>query len=149
MSEINTAQSALTAANKKISAADHNRVRVATVTMPAAWTAAVGDTAGAGHVLPSGSRILDVRVASSGGAAGAPRSVGIRSKTVAGQSGADALVANHPLSAAGNVSATSGTTVAVGTADVTTFDGEIFLTFAGAAPQANQQIRVMVAYIAP
>lgn len=149
MAEINTLQAANRAAGIKGPAGDHNGVRVAVVTMPAAWTAANGDTAATGIILPAGARPMFPRVSCAAGAASSTMSVGLRNAKTGAVLSATALVDAQAITSATNALAVSGTAIRNGANYTVPVDAEIYLTFGGANPTANQAIRVEVPYVAP
>ena len=150
MAEVNSLQAANAAAGTKNRAADHNRLRALVVTMAASWTAANGDTAATKQMLPPNCRVVQADVACAAGAASSTLSVGLRDAKDGANPDADALVNAQSIATAANVRNVSGALMLNG-ADGLTPDreSEVFLTFGGANPTANQDLRVTIWYIAP
>src|SRR4051812_43117029 len=152
MAELNTATRTKVAqtAGVKAPAASHNRVRVAVIETPAAWTAANGDTAGTSLVLLQGSRLLcPVTLSNGTGAASSTVSVGIRDNLTKVAIDATAVLAATAITTAATAQVNTGTKLTAGQFYVMPQDVELYLTFGGAAPTANQAIRVEVSYVAP
>lgn len=150
MAEINSAQAANVAAFTKNNAADHNKVRALTITMPAAWTASNGDTVATKQILPPGARVLSVRVSHGTGASSSTLSVGIRKATDGTSADADALVNALAITTAAFAEVHTGALLLTGqSALMPDYETEVFLTFGGANPQANQAIRIMIEYVSP
>lgn len=149
MAEVNSKQAANKAANKRNHPADHNRVRCLVISTPDAWTAADGDTMATGQALPPGARPIAVKVACAAGAASSTVSVGHRKLSDASGAVAASL-GSQAINAAGTFTVTNGTLMANGADAVTPdYEVEVFLTFGGANPTANQDIRVELLYVAP
>ncbi|ANA34465.1 hypothetical protein [Ralstonia mannitolilytica] len=149
MAEIASRQSTNVAANKKVMPTDaHGRRRSIIITTPATFTAALNDTMGSGAVIPAGARFTaDSWVSCAAGAASSTLSIGIRDPKTQEAIDATAIASGVAISSAGNLAANNGTKVAAGIEYVTTQPVEVYLTFTGATPQANQAIRVEVEYI--
>lgn len=137
-------------AGQKASGGSHNRVRELIIDTPAAWSAANGDTAGTELYIPMGGRLCAPVVLSNGaGAASSTISVGIRDARTKVAIDATAILAATAITSAGTQTLTTGTKVTGGQYYVMPQDVEVFLTFGGAAPQANQAIRIEIGYVAP
>lgn len=149
MAEINSLQAANVAAGTKNRSGDHNRVRALVVTMPAAWTASNGDTVATKQYLPPNARVIRVQASNAAGASSSTLSVGLRDRD-GGNADPDALVNALAITSAATADIVTGATLLNG-ADALTpnRDTEVYLTFGGANPQANQALRVVIEYIAP
>jgi hypothetical protein len=149
MAEVNVTRTRLSQiAGSKSPAGSLNRVRVAVLTMAAAYLApANGDTAGTGIVLPKGSRLLAPFVSNAAGNASSTLSVGIRNPVTKVAIDATAAVNALAISSAGAAYVATGTKVINGQDYVLDQDAELYLTFGGAAGLANQQIRVEVPFV--
>jgi hypothetical protein len=138
------------AAGRKVDPTAQNRVREAVITTAATWSAANGDTAGTGIVLAKGSRLVCGVIASFGtGAASSTLSVGIRDAVTKVAVDATAIVNALAITTAATAQVNTGTKLVTGQDYTLPQDCELFLTFGGATPTANQAIRVEVPYIAP
>lgn len=138
------------ASGKKVDPTAQNRSRFAVITTAATWSAANGDTAGTGIVLLKGSRLIcDVVASFAAGAASSTLSVGLRDANTKVAVDATAIINALAITTAATSQVNTGTKLITGQDYVLPQDCEIFLTFGGAAPTANQAIRVEVPYIAP
>ena len=149
MAEINSLQAANRAAGVANRAGDHGNLRVAVVSMPAAWSAANGDTVATGVVLPAGARPRFPNVSTAAGAASSTLSVGLRNARTGVVLSATALVDAQAITSAANAMVVTGSAIRNGADYVLPVDAEVYLTFGGANPTANQAIRVEVPYLAP
>jgi hypothetical protein len=138
-------------AGRKSAAAVQNRVRVAVIQTVAAYTApAQNDTIGTGLILPQGSRLLlPVTLSNGAGTASSTLAVGIRDPITKVAISADAAMAATSIAAAATAQINTGTKCITGQEYLLTQDAELYLTVAGAAGLANQQIRVEVPYLSP
>lgn len=148
MAEIVSRQAAKIAAGTKMAPAEaYGKQRVVVLTTPATHAAALNDTIGSGITLPVGTRILASSfVSCAAGAASSTLSIGLRdpvSKTAIASAGIASGVAL--TTASSRLEANTGTLIANGAEYVTTAVSEIYATFTGAAPTANQQVRIEVA----
>ncbi|MFT3720412.1 hypothetical protein [Pseudorhodoferax sp.] len=149
MAEINARGAAEIAAGRKVLFDSDGKSGTAVVEMPAVHAAANGDTAGSGIVLPKGTRFLcPVTVSCAAGTASATLSVGLRNPRTKAAIDAAALVSAASISAAATAQVNTGTKLIGGQRYVLDQDAEIYLTFGGATPPANQAVRVEVGYIA-
>ena len=138
------------AAGKKVDPTAQNRSRFAVISTPATWSASNGDTAGTGIVLAKGSRLIcDVVASFATGAASSTLSVGLRDATTKVAVDATAIINALAITTAATSQVNTGTKLVSGLDYTLPQDCEIFLTFGGAAPAANQAIRIEVPYIAP
>jgi len=149
MAEVNSKQAANKAANKRNRSADYNPVRCLVITTPDAWTAADGDTMATGQKLPPEARPIGVKVGCAAGAASSTVSVGHR-KLSDGSGAVAASLGSQAINAAGTFDVDNGTLMANGADAVTPdYEVEVFLTFGGANPTANQDLRIEVLFVAP
>jgi hypothetical protein len=145
-----TKTSVAIAAGRKVDPTAQNRSRFAVITTAPAWTAANGDTAGTGITLLKGSRLIcDVVASFAAGAASSTLSVGLRDAVTKVAVDATAIVNALAITAAATSQVNTGTKMVNGQDYVLPQDCEIYLTFGGAAPTANQAIRLEIPYIAP
>ena len=107
-------------------------------------------TGGTAIQIPGGSRILAPVTLSNGtGAASSTISVGLRNSITKVASDATAILAATSLTTAGTAQFNTGTKVTAGQFYTTTEPSEVFLTFGGATPTANQAIRVEFSFVSP
>lgn len=138
------------AAGRKTEPTAHNRVREVIIDTPAVWSAANGDTFGTGIVLPKGSRILAGPTLSNGaGAASSTLSFGLRDPITKTAIDATAIANATAITTAACAQVNTGTKFTAGQYYVLPQDAEIYGTFGGAAPTANQAIRLELAYVQP
>lgn len=138
------------AAGRKTDPTANNRSRKAVITTAATWSAANGDTFGTGIVLVKGTRLSgDVLASFATGAASSTLSIGIRDAVTKVAVDATAIINALAITTAATAGVNTGTKVINGQDYVLPQDCEIFGTFGGANPTANQAIRVEVPYIAP
>lgn len=149
MSEVNSYQAAEIAAGRKLAPATHNRLRCAYFRTPTTHAIANGDTMGSGITLPAGARIVRVRESHGAGAASSTVDVGVRNPTTKVAIVADAIVKALALTSAGVSDPVTGTKILGGADYVLPSDAELYATFGGATPTANQQVAFWVDYIAP
>lgn len=149
MSEVNSYQAAEIAAGRKLAPAAHNRLRCAYFRTPTTHAIANGDTMGSGITLPAGARIVRVRESHGAGAASSTVDVGVRNPTTKVAIVADAIVKALALTSAGVSDPVTGTKILGGADYVLPSDAELYATFGGATPTANQQVAFWVDYIAP
>lgn len=152
MAEVNVTRTKLAqVAGTKSPASAHNRLRMAVVTMAAAYAApAQNDTAGTGIILAKGTRLVNgVSLSNGAGTTSSTLSVGLRNPVTLVAIDATAIVNAAAITAAANAAVATGTKLVTGQDYVLLEDAEIYLTFSGAAGAANQQIRVEVPYVAP
>lgn len=138
-------------AGTKAPAAAHNRVRMAVVTMAAAYAQpAQNDTAATGIVLMKGTRLGGLPLVSNGaGTASSTLSIGLRNPVTKVAIDATAIVNALAINAAQISQPATGTKLITGQDYVLDQDAEIYLTFGGAAGLANQQIAAYIPYVAP
>lgn len=148
MAEQNSRQSAKTIAGTKLQVNEYGRLRVAVIQMPATSAFANGDTMG-GVIVPAGSRFTAGSLASiAAGAASSTVSIGIRDPLTKVAIDATAIANAVSLTtAAAGLALNNGTKLTGGADYVTTQDVEVYLTFGGAAPSANQQGRFEIEYV--
>ncbi|HEY0878989.1 MAG TPA: hypothetical protein VGE10_11120 [Zeimonas sp.] len=149
MAEVNSYQAAELAAGRKLAPATHNRLRTAYFRTPTTHAIANGDTMGSGLTLPAGARIVRVRESHGAGAASSTVDVGVRNPTTKVAIVADAIVKALALTSAGVSDPVTGTKILGGADYVLPSDAELYATFGGATPTANQQVAFWVDYIAP
>lgn len=150
MAEINALQAANVAAGTKNRSVDDNRKRTLTINMPATWSASQNDTAATKQKLPAGCRVSAVRVSHGTGASSSTLSVGIRNFATGADADADALVNALAITTAAFVEVHTGALLVTGQSGVMPdVDQEVYLTFGGANPTANQAIRVEIDYVTP
>lgn len=138
------------AAGRKTDPTAQNRSRFAVITTPAAWSAANGDTFATGIVLAKGTRLIcDVVASFAAGAASSTLSIGLRDANTKVAVDATAIINALAITTAATSQVNTGTKLINGQDYVLPQDCEIYGTFGGATPQANQAIRVEVPYIAP
>jgi hypothetical protein len=138
-------------AGRKSPAAVQNRLRVAVIQTVAAYTApAQNDTIGTGLIIPQGARfLLPITLSNGAGTASSTLAVGIRDPITKVAISADAVMAATAIASAATAQVNTGTKCITGQEYFTTQDVELYLTVAGAAGLANQQIRVEVPYLSP
>jgi hypothetical protein len=151
MAEINVTRTKVAqAAATKTSGGSFNRARVQFVDMAVAWSAAINDTAGTALVLPKGARLRGaVRLSTGAGNASATLSIGLRDASTKVAIDATALVNAASIATAQEQSLATGTKLTGGQFYVLPQDCEVYLTFGGAVPLANQLIRVELEFVAP
>jgi hypothetical protein len=152
MAELNTATRTkiAQAAGLKAAPSAMNPERRIFIDTPAVWSAANGDTAGTAMVIPAGSRLVPgVSLSTAAGAASSTMSIGLRDANTLVVIDATAVMAATSLTAAQNASVFTGTKSTNGQYYTLPVDCELFLTFAGAAPTANQAVSAMVGFISP
>lgn len=138
------------AAGRKTEPTAHNRARYMIIDTPATWSAANGDTFGTGMILPKGSRILaGPTLSNAAGAASSTVSWGLRDPVTKTAVDATAITAATAITTAACAQVNTGTKMTAGQYYVLPQDCEIFGTFGGANPTANQAIRLEVAYLQP
>jgi len=135
------------AAGRRTHPTAQNRVRVAVIDSASVYTAANADTFATGLVLPKGSRLLaPVTLSNAAGAASSTLSLGLRNALTKEVIDATAIIAAAALTSAQQVQLNTGTKMINGQYYVLPVDCEIFGTFGGATPTANQAFRVEVSY---
>lgn len=150
MAELNTVTRTKIAqvAGVKSSSGSFNKSRTQYIDTAVAWTAANGDTFGTALVLPQGTRFHgSVRISSAAGAAGSTVSLGLRNAVNGTVIDATALVNGASIATAQEQAVSTGTKLINGQFFTLPADCEIFGTFGGAAPQANQAIRIEVTFV--
>lgn len=150
MAEVNVTRTKLSqVAGSKAPAGSFNRVRMAVITMAAAYAApAQNDTAGTELVLPQGARLVGpITVSNGAGTASSTLSVGIRDAITKVAVDATAIVNAVAINAAATAQVNTGTKLITGQDYLLPQDCELYLTFGGAAGAANQQIRVEVPFV--
>lgn len=153
MPEINSRQVTTLAGNAsgpgKVRPSDsYGRKRVVIIETPAVHAAALNDTIGSGFRLPAGARLLSsskVNVLGAG-AASSTLSIGTRNFDTKVAVDATAVASAVALTTAARVDANNGT--GLGNGALTVAGLELYATFTGATPTANQQIRVEVELVA-
>ena len=132
----------------KMAVTDNLGVRRAlTLTSPAVFAAAVGDVL-VGPTLPKGSRLLlGSALSCAAGASGSTCDVGLRVKVTGEVLDQTAIATGVPLGVAAVTALTNGSKVAGGIEYLTPHECEVIVTFTGAAPAANQAIRVGLEYV--
>lgn len=150
MAEVNSLQAANVAAKTKNRSGDHNRLRSAVITMPATWSASNGDTVATKQVLPPQARVVDVVVSNGTGAASSTVSVGYRKAKDGTSAVAAGLASAVAITTAATARPVNGTLIQNGLDGLMpAYETELYLTFGGANPTANQALKVIVTYIAP
>jgi hypothetical protein len=138
------------ASGQKTKPTAQNRVRVAIIDTPAAYTAANGDTFGTGLVLAKGSRVLAGAILSNNtNAASVTLALGLRDATTKVAVDATAIMAATAITTAATAPIYTGTKVTAGQYYELPQDCEIYGTLAGATPNANVAIRAEIEYVAP
>ncbi len=137
-------------AGRKATPSELNRVRAAIVESAATYTAANGDTFATHLVIPAGSRIMGAVLASFGtGTASATISLGIRDAITKVAVDATAIVNALAVTTAATSWVHTGTKIITGQYYLMPQDVEIYGTFAGATPTANQAFRFEVLWVSP
>jgi hypothetical protein len=152
MADLNTATRTQVAqtAGVKSHPASFNRVRELIIDTPAVWSAANGDTAGTSLVIPAGSRLRSsVIVSSAAGNASSTISVGLRDATTKVAIDATAIASGVSIAGAATAGFITGTKTSNGQYYVLPVDAEVYLTFGGATPLANQPIRIEMSFVSP
>lgn len=152
MAELNTVTRTKVAqvAGVKTSGGSFNRDRTQYIDTPAAWSAANGDTFGTGLVIPQGARLRGgVRLSCAVGTGSTTLSLGIRDANTKVAIDATAVLAAASIATAQDVVLSTGTKITGGQYYVMPQDVEIYGTFGGATPLANQAIRIEVSFVAP
>lgn len=124
------------------------RVRSVIIETPATHAAALNDTIGSGVSIPAGARFLGLGAVQviGAGAASSTLSIGLRNPDTKVAIDAGAIATGVALTTAGRIPAVNGTYVnANGT--VSAASAEVYATFTGANPTANQQIRAEVFFV--
>lgn len=151
MAEINSTQKALRLQTPpaKISAVDNGNVKVATGTLPAAWSGAQNDTIAFGIFIPKGARILRTsRLTCGAFGASVTLDVGIR-KLDGTVIDADGLSPNVNVATAANKDLNNGAIFSTPAGPIMTDDVEVYGTIEGGTPTANTACEVEVYYMAP
>ena len=133
----------------KTAPTDHGKLMVAVATKLQAADPALNDTFATGIVLPKGSRLLRTgKLAHGAFGAGSTLDVGLR--------GTDGTVIDADgIAAALNTAATNVRDLSTGAffqtaaGTLLTQDAEVYCTFTGADPAANQPLEIEIHYIAP
>lgn len=149
MAEVNSFQAAEIAAGRKVVAATQNNVRALYIRTPTNHAFQNGDTMGSGLVLPPGTRALIPTVSCGAGTASSTISVGLRNPKTKAAIAAGALVTGQSITSAVVAQPVTGSYFAAGADSVLTEEAEVYVTFGGADPTANQQVAVYLPYIAP
>lgn len=146
MAEVNSRQAAAIAAGAKLLPSSHyGKVRVVEITTPATHSIALNDTLGSGVVLPVGTRFLALSVVSCAAmGASTTLSVGTRDPVTKAAISSGGIASGIAISTAGNIAAANGALIAAGVESTTTVPTELYLTFTGATPTANAQLRAEV-----
>ncbi len=148
MAELLSRQTTRIAAGTKLNPGDQGgRIRLLTLNTPTTWTGALNDTMGTGVILPAGTRFKRGSVSNATGAASSTLSIGLRDPVTKTVIAATAIASAVPLTTAARAFADNGTFIADGVESPTTVPTEVYVTFTGAPPTANQQIRVEVEYV--
>ncbi len=135
-------------AGNKAPGGSFNKDRTLFIDTPAAWSAANGDTFATGIIIPAGSRLRGaVRLSTAAGTASTTLSLGIRDARTLVAIDATAVVAAASIATAQEQSLATGTKLTAGQYYVMPVDVEIFGTFGGATPLANQAIRAEVTFV--
>lgn len=152
MAEVLTATRTQVANNaaQKAHPSAFNRPRVMFVDTPATWSAANGDTAPTALVIPAGSRLMpEVTISTGAGAASSTVSVGLRDNVTKAPIDPTAIVNAASIASAGVQQIVTGTKVTNGQYYTLPVDAEVYLTFGGATPQANQAISISFEFCSP
>lgn len=128
-----------------------NRLRVIKVNTPTTWTAANGDTAATDLVIPAGSAIVfGPMLSCAAGAASSTVSVGLRDATTKAVLDATAIIASASIAAATvPTQFNTGTKLNLGQDYILPVDAEVYLTFGGGNPTANQAINIQLFFVSP
>jgi hypothetical protein len=149
MAEINGRIPAELAAGRKAMYDSQSKSFMAVCEMPAAYTAASGDTVATGVVLKKGTRLIaPVTISNATNTASLTLAVGLRHAVTKVVSDATALAAATAITTAACAQVNTGTKLTAGQRYVLTEDSEVFFTLAAATPTANAAIRVEIPYIA-
>ena len=137
-------------ANRKAHPTEFNRLRAIIVETPAVWSAANGYTFATHLVIPAGSRIkCPVGVSNGTGAAASTLSLGLRDAVTKAVFDANAILNAVSLTTAQTAQFNTGTVLLNGQFYLVPKDAEVFGTFGGAAPTANQAIRCEINFVSP
>ncbi|MGL4576675.1 MAG: hypothetical protein ACRCV9_17950 [Burkholderiaceae bacterium] len=119
----------------------YGRKRTIIIETPAVHAIALNDTMGSGFKLPTGARLLSGSTVNvlGAGAASSTASIGLRNFDTKVASDATAVASAVALTTAARVAANNGT--GLGNGVLVGANQELYVTFTGAAPTANQQIR--------
>lgn len=122
----------------------YGRKRVVIIETPATHAAALNDTIGSGFRLPAGARLLSSSIVNvlGAGAASSTLSVGLRNFDTKVATDATAVASAVALTTVARLAANNGT--GLGNGVLAAAGLELYATFTGAAPTANQQVRVEV-----
>lgn len=151
MAELNTVTRTKIAqtAGVKTSSGSFNKDRTLFIDTPAAWSAANGDTFGTGIVIPAGTRFRGAqRLSTAAGAASSTLSLGIRDAITKVAIDPTAIVNAASIATAQEQALATGTKLINGQFYVCPVDVEVYGTFGGATPQANQAIRAEITFVA-
>jgi hypothetical protein len=148
MAEFISRQAAKVAAGTKLDAGESGgKVRCVVITTPATYTAAVDDTIGSAVPIPIGARFLSIgRVGNAAGASSSTLNVGLRNFETKAVIDEDGLVATIGIQTAGVNNAANGFFFLNGIDSLTTQVTEVYATWKGATPTANQQLRIEMYY---
>lgn len=138
------------AAGRKTDPTAQNGARFAVISTPPAWSALNTDTAATGIILAKGTRLIcDVVLSCAAGAASSTLSVGLRDAYTKVAVDPTAIINAASIAAASTGQVNTGTRLINGQEYTLPQDCEIYFTFGGANPLANQPIRVEIPYLAP
>lgn len=138
------------AAGRKTEPSAQNKVREVFIDTPPTWSAANGDTIGTGIILPKGSRMLaGPTMSQAAGAASSTLAWGLRDPVSKTAIDATAIAAATSIASAACAQVNTGTKFTAGQYYVLPQDAEIYGTFGGATPLANQAIRLELGYVSP
>lgn len=137
-------------AARKMDPSAQNRRRSVVIDSAPTYTAANGDTFGTGIIIPKGSRLLgNVLLSNAAGAASSTLALGLRDPVTLVAVDATAIIAATAITTATTATVNTGTKITAGQFYLLPSDLEIYGTFAGATPTANQAIRAEIDFIAP
>lgn len=148
MAEILNRSATEFAAGRKVLSDTVGAPTAVTVEMPAAWTAASGDTVATGLIVPKGCRVRSpVTVSNATGTASQTLHVGLRNNLTKAVVDATGIVNAAAITTAGTAVVLTGTKTTLGQRYVTVEDCEVYMTLNAATPTANQAIRVTFEYV--
>lgn len=151
MAEFNSTQKTgrIATPTVKISPTDHGKAMVMVATLAATFDPAQNDTFSTGIVLPKGSRLLrSGKLAHGAFGASCTMNVGIRDAagTVIAATGLASALA---IASAAVRDLNTGSLFGTAAGPIMTQDVEVYCTFTGADPAANQPLEVEIHYIPP
>ena len=127
-----------------------NRIRAAIIDSAAVFTAANGDTFATHLIIPAGSRIMaGVLLSCAAGTASTTLSIGLRDAITKVAIDATAILNAASIASAATLYLFTGTKVLSGLYYIVPQDAEIYGTFGGGTPLANQALRAEIQWVSP